>query len=156
MEAGGTVACTAFSGKASKNYSLTGPLTLDFSDDPAAAADFNRVALEYELSAPVRCVMKYAAADGKTPLNIAVSGNRDTAVKILRSHPYVETIAIRQDEIAVNFSGDRQDEVLLLQQLIDAEVPVYAFQRTRGNLESIFMQITDHDEGKVVLSNEDD
>ena len=90
-----------------------------------------------------------------SPLNIAVSGNRDTAVQILRSHPYVETIAIRQEEIAVTFGGDRQDEVLLLQQLIDADVPVYAFQRTRGNLESIFMQITDHEEGKVVLSNED-
>ena len=90
-----------------------------------------------------------------SPLIISVSGNRDTAVQILRSHPCVETIAIRQAEIAVNFNGDRQDEVLLLQQLIDADVPVYGFQRTRGNLESIFMQITNHDEGKVVLSNED-
>lgn len=90
-----------------------------------------------------------------SPLNIAVSGNRDTAVQLLRSHPCVETIAIHQDEIAVNFNGDRQDEVLLLQQLVDADVPVYAFQRTRGNLESIFMQITEHDGGKVVLSNED-
>jgi len=90
-----------------------------------------------------------------SPLIISVSGNRDTAVQILRSHPCVETIAIRQEEIAVNFNGDRQDEVLLLQQLIDADVPVYGFQRTRGNLESIFMQITNHDEGKVVLSNED-
>lgn len=90
-----------------------------------------------------------------SPLNIAVSGNRDKAVQILHSHPCVETIAIRQDEIAVNFNGDRQDEILLLQQLVDAEIPVYAFQRARGNLESIFMQITNHDEGKVVLSNED-
>lgn len=90
-----------------------------------------------------------------SPLHIAVSDNRDTAVQILRSHPCVETIAIRQEEISVNFNGDRQDEVLLLQQLIDADVPVYAFQRIRGNLESIFMQITDRDGGKVVLSNED-
>ncbi len=90
-----------------------------------------------------------------SPLTIAVSSNRETAVQILRSHPCVETIAMRQEEISVNFTGDRQDEVLLLQQLVDADVPVYAFQRTRGNLESIFMQIIDHDEGKVVLSNED-
>lgn len=91
----------------------------------------------------------------RSPLAISVSGNMDTAIRILRSHPCVETIAIRQEDIAVNFNGDRQDEVLLLQQLVDADVMVYGFVRERGNLESIFMQITNKDEGKVVLSNED-
>ena len=90
-----------------------------------------------------------------SPLTISVSGNRDTAIGILKSHPCVETISIRQEDIAVNFNGDKQDEILLLQQLIDADVPVYGFIRERGNLESIFMQITNHEEERVVLSSED-
>ena len=66
VQPGETVACMAFSGESSKTYKLAGALTLDCSDDAAAAAAFNRIALEYELSAPVRCVMHYAAADGRT------------------------------------------------------------------------------------------
>ena len=90
----------------------------------------------------------------RSPLAISVSGGRDTALRILRSHPCVETITIRQDDIVVNFSGDRQDEAMLLQQLVDAEVMVYGFVRERSNLESVFMQITEHEEERMVLVHE--
>ena len=90
-----------------------------------------------------------------TPLMISVSGGQQTALQILRSHPYVETITIRDEDIMVNFNGDKQDEAALLQQLVDAEVQVYGFVRERGNLESVFMQITDHGEEEVVLIHED-
>lgn len=88
------------------------------------------------------------------PLIISVFSNRETAMSILRSHPCVETITIRDEDIIVGFSGDRQDEAVLLQQMIDAEVLVYGFVRERGNLESIFMQITNHEEDEVVLIHE--
>lgn len=88
------------------------------------------------------------------PLIISVFSNREKAMSILRSHPYVETITIKEEDIVVGFSGDRQDEAVLLQQLIDAEVLVYGFVRERGNLESIFMQITNHEEDEVVLIHE--
>lgn len=88
------------------------------------------------------------------PLIISVFSNREKAMAILKSHPCVETITIREEDVIVGFSGDRQDEAVLLQQLIDAEVLVYGFVRERGNLESIFMQITDHEEEKVVLIRE--
>ena len=77
-------------------------------------------------------------------LVISVSGDQTTALKILRSHPCVETITIRQDEI------------MLLQQLVDAEVMVYGFARERGSLESVFMQITGHEEERMVLIHEDE
>jgi len=54
----------------------------------------------------------------------------------------------------VNFIGDNQDEALLLQQLVDAEVLVHGFYREQGSLESLFMQITDHDKEKAVLVHE--
>ena len=48
--------------------------------------------------------------------------------------------------------GDAQDEALLLQQLIDSDVLVNGFTREKGSLESVFMQLTEHEEERVVLS----
>ncbi len=90
-----------------------------------------------------------------TPLMISVASGQQTALQILRSHPSVETITIRDEDIMVSFSGDKQEEAALLQQLIDAEVRVYSFMRERGNLESVFMQITDHGREGMVLIHED-
>ncbi len=63
---GEVVSCTAISGKAEDTYTFTGPLTLDLTSDPGADAAFNRIALEYELSAPVRCIMQYVLPEGET------------------------------------------------------------------------------------------
>ena len=46
-------------------------------------------------------------------LVISVSGDQTTALKILRSHPCVETITIRQEDMVVGFTGNRQDEIML-------------------------------------------
>jgi len=66
----------------------------------------------------------------------------------------VQTIAVQGDEIKLGFLGDRQDEALLLQQLIDADVMVSSFMREKGSLESLFMQITEHEEERAVLKHE--
>ena len=87
----------------------------------------------------------------QSPLMISVYRNREKALAILRSHPYVETVTIRQNDIMAGFTGDREDEALLLQQLLDAGVMICGFMRERGNLESVFMQITSHEEGRVLI-----
>ena len=70
---------------------------------------------------------------------------------ILRSHGCVRTISIKDNRLSVGFTGDAQDEALLLQQMIDADVLVNGFFRQPGNLETLFMQITDHGEKEVLL-----
>lgn len=90
------------------------------------------------------------------PLIISVFSHRDRAMAILKSHPDVETIMIREEDIIVGFSGDRQGEANLLSQLVDADVLIYGFVRERGNLESVFMQITDHEEDEVLLLHENE
>lgn len=90
-----------------------------------------------------------------SPLLISVSGDKQTALGLLRENPEVETITIRDDDIVVGFSGDKRDEGALLKQLIEAGAAVYGFVRERGNLESVFMQITDHGDEGVVLIHED-
>ena len=43
--------------------------------------------------------------------------NVEKALAILKSHPCVQTISLRENEICVRFMGDKQDEAMLLQQL---------------------------------------
>ena len=56
----------------------------------------------------------------------------------------------------VGFTGDAADESRLLAGLVEAGVAVRGFMREPGNLEAVFMQITSHDEERVVLSYEDE
>ena len=58
------------------------------------------------------------------PLVISVFANMEKALAILKSHPCVQTISLREKEVCVRFTGDAQDEALLLQQLIDSDVLV--------------------------------
>ena len=88
------------------------------------------------------------------PLLIQVFSNMEKALAILKSHPCVQTIAVKRDEIKVGFLGDRQDEAALLQQLIDADVMVSGFMREKGSLESLFMQVTARDDEKAVIRHE--
>ncbi len=90
------------------------------------------------------------------PLIISILGQKDKALAILKSQPCVQTISMKDGDIMVNFIGEERDEAMLLQQLVDAEVPVHGFTRERGSLETLFMQITDHDGEKAVLVHENE
>lgn len=96
----------------------------------------------------------FERVNSSNPLMISVFSNKEKALTILKSHPCVQTISVSDDEIKVGFLGDRQDEAMLLQQMIDADVMISGFMREKGSLESIFMQITDHDGEKAVLKHE--
>lgn len=88
------------------------------------------------------------------PLIISILGSKEKALTILKSQPCVQTISVKEGNIMVQFVGDEEDEAVLLQQLVDAEVMVHGFIREPGSLESLFMQITDHDVEKTVLVHE--
>ena len=90
------------------------------------------------------------------PLIISILGSKEKALTILKSQPCVQTISVKEGNIMVQFVGDEEDEAVLLQQLVDAEVMVHGFTREPGSLESLFMQITDHDVEKAVLVHENE
>ena len=92
--------------------------------------------------------------NASNPLVISVYSNMEKALSILKSHPCVRTISMREKDICVRFAGDAQDEAMLLQQLIDSDVLVNGFTREKGSLETVFMQLTDHEEERVVTSYE--
>ena len=83
-------------------------------------------------------------------------GGTDVALSILKSHPSVHTITVKGREIVVRFSGDEQEEAVLLQRLVDAGLLVSGFTREKGSLESLFMQMTDRDEERTVLRYENE
>ena len=89
------------------------------------------------------------------PLLIRVHEKKEAAIRLLRQEPEVKTIAIRDDEIVVRFHGGHQAEAELLRKLVEAGIPISGFIREQGDLESIFMQITNRDKGKVVLTSEE-
>lgn len=91
-----------------------------------------------------------------TPLIIVVHDHMDQAMKILKEHPLVQTISIRDQEIMVGFLGDAKQESELLSMLTAGGVLIRGFMREPGNLEAVFMKLTSHEEERVVLSYEDE
>ncbi len=67
----------------------------------------------------------------------------------------MQTISVKEEEIMVSFNGDRRDEALLLQQLVDAEILVSGFMREKGSLETLFMQLTTSEEERMVIISEE-
>lgn len=90
------------------------------------------------------------------PVIITVHDEMKLAMRLLKEHPQVQTITVRERDIMVGFTGDAADESRLLAGLIGAGVAVRGFMREPGNLEAVFMQITNHEEERVVLSYEDE
>ncbi|MCD8082957.1 MAG: ABC transporter ATP-binding protein [Clostridiales bacterium] len=88
------------------------------------------------------------------PLIITVQENRETAMQILKEMSAIRTITVKGADIMVNFAGDGDQECELLKRLIDAGVKIRGFMREPGSLEPVFMQITNHEEERVVLSYE--
>ena len=89
------------------------------------------------------------------PLLIKVCDRREEAVRLLKQDPSVKTIAIRDSDIVVQFHGGQEEEAYLLKRIVDAGIPISGFIREQGDLETIFMQITNREKGKVVLTSEE-
>lgn len=90
------------------------------------------------------------------PLIITIQDGMQTAMGLLKEHPLVQTIMIREREVMVGFTGNVEAECRLLADLVEAGVAVRGFMREPGNLEAVFMQLTSHEEERVVLSYEDE
>lgn len=90
------------------------------------------------------------------PVIITIQENREAAMRLLKEHPLVQTITVRDSDIMVGFTGSARQESQLLSELVGAGVLVRGFVREPGSLEAIFMQITNHEEERVVLSYEDE
>lgn len=77
------------------------------------------------------------------PLVMEVVEGQEQAVRILKENPLVENISIRENSISMGFKGEQKEEAELLASLIRGNVLVASFVREEGNLEALFMQLTE-------------
>lgn len=76
------------------------------------------------------------------PLVITVVEDVERTVTFLKEQPLVENLSYKDQQIRVDFKGDAVEEAQLLANLVSRKLPVRSFVREEGNLESLFMQIT--------------
>ncbi len=95
-------------------------------------------------------VMKVVTAEN--PIVISMEKKTTQAAKFLREDGLVRSMAIKGNDIMINFAGDGAAEAALLRRMIEAGLPVRGFSREKGSLESIFMQLTGHGEEHTVAS----
>ena len=79
------------------------------------------------------------------PIRVQVVENVREAVQFLRAEPEVRTITVEGNDLVVGFHGGKDAEAMLLAKLVAHNIGICGFWREQGDLESIFMQITDHD-----------
>ncbi len=95
-------------------------------------------------------VMKVVTAEN--PIVISMEKKTTQAARFLREQSSVRSLAIKGNDIMINFEGDSAGEAALLRRMIESGLPVRGFAREKGSLESIFMQLTGHGEEHTVAS----
>jgi len=81
-------------------------------------------------------------------LKIKATSDLEQVVMVLKETPLVTSIVLDQEQVTCTFGGTKQEKVTLLKTLIEKEVAVWHFEEEDGNLESIFMQLTQEKEGE--------
>lgn len=95
-------------------------------------------------------VMKLVTAEN--PIIISMSKKTTQAIRFLKDDASVKSLAIKGNDLMINFAGGAKDEAALLKRMIDAGLPVRSFSREKGSLESMFMQLTGHGEEHTITS----
>lgn len=89
--------------------------------------------------------------NSSNPIQVNVTDGKHTAINILKNEDKVKNISISDNDITIGFLGTPDDEADLLKKLVTNNVMVTSFVRQSGNLEEIFMKVT---EKREVLFNE--
>lgn len=84
--------------------------------------------------------------NGSNPIVIEIVEGQENIIAFLKQEKQVETISINSNRVYVVFKGNRLDEAKLLQRLLGQGAMISSFGRAEGNLESLFMEITDRKE----------
>ena len=76
------------------------------------------------------------------PLNIRVLDKKEEAVRLLREDPNTKKVSEREDYLVADYVGDDMATTRLLKRLMDSEIPAERFYKEKGNLESLFLELT--------------
>ncbi len=79
--------------------------------------------------------------ESSNPILITVYQNVEQAVEVLRKNPYVTRISIDKNRFSILFEGTREEEAMLMRELIEAGVLISSFRREYNDLETLFFHI---------------
>lgn len=82
-------------------------------------------------------------ASGTAPINITVMEDPDKAISILKEIPEVKEISVDENKITASIVGGDKEARDILKALVSKDIPVISFSRAAGNLEEVFIQITE-------------
>lgn len=76
------------------------------------------------------------------PLHVRVLDNQELAVQILKEDPHTRKVSVREDVLVAEYTGDEMETARLLQRLMAGGILVESFYKEKGNLESLFLELT--------------
>ena len=88
-----------------------------------------------------------AKFNNSNPLVMTCVHGQEKAIAFLKENKEIQTISTDGNKIYVGYAGTSAQEAQLLKQLLEQGVLISAYGREEGNLESLFMQITQKQEG---------
>ena len=91
--------------------------------------------------------------NASNPLVMQFTSGQETGMRILKENPLTQNIASRGNSVSVIFHGGAEEEADLLAQLISKGARVSSYRREEGNLEELFLRLTegeDHNAGKPI------
>lgn len=82
------------------------------------------------------------------PLHIHVLQNQEDAMPYIMENPFVKHVSQQEDAIVADFTGGDEEAAALLGSLISHGFMIESFYREKGNLESLFLELTSDKEDK--------
>ena len=82
-------------------------------------------------------------ASGTAPINITVMDKVEEAISLLKEKPEVKEISVDSNKITINLAGGDKEASDILKNLVLKDIPVISYSKASGNLEEVFIQITE-------------
>ena len=83
------------------------------------------------------------------PLKIHILGEQEAAIDLIREDPFTSHLSVQEDLLVADYTGDDLEAARLLQKLTGSGLLVESFYREKGNLESIFLELTNEKGGEA-------
>jgi ABC-2 type transport system ATP-binding protein len=96
------------------------------------------------VSGDVKNIME--TVSGRLTVRIKLLDDMDRAINILKEQPLVSDIFQEDDMLEIGYKGKDEDLWPLLKTLVANDVPIISFNKTDGNLEKVFMEVTQDEE----------
>lgn len=81
--------------------------------------------------------------NNSNPLVMQFVQGQEETIRFLKENPSIENISIKGEKLYAGFRGTKQEEAELLKAMIEHGALLSSYGREEGNLESLFMQITE-------------